>query len=104
MVDKITNKFSEKERFALLRQMRRTSISVPSYIVKALGRGSTGDTIRLLYIARGSLYELETQLYLSLDQNFMIERPNYQRILSQILHCKKLLNGFINYLKRKTAP
>ncbi|WP_347374381.1 four helix bundle protein [Aequorivita sp. Q41] len=47
----------------------------------------------------GSLYELETQLTLVYDQNYIIEEQ-LNEIINQIDSCKKLLNGFINYYKK----
>jgi hypothetical protein len=44
--------------------------------------------------------KLETQLYLSSDQQYINEKE-FTGILNQIILCKKLLNGFINYYKKK---
>lgn len=52
-----------------------------------------------MHISRGSLYELETQFYLSLDQNYM-SANDFEIIINQIETCKKLINGFINYYKK----
>lgn len=80
-------------------QIRRCAISIPSNIAEGCGRRTSKDTIQFLYISRGSLYELETQLFLALDQNFISE-THLNEIISQIESCKKLLNGFINYYKK----
>lgn len=53
--------------------MRRCAVSVPSNIAEGCGRNTSKETIHFLYISRGSLYELETQFYLSLDQNYLNE-------------------------------
>nr|WP_262487530.1 four helix bundle protein [Chryseobacterium arachidis] len=52
------------------------------------------------FIARGFLFELETQFYLSLDLEY-INDEKLTIISNQITVCKKLLNGFINYYKTK---
>ncbi len=96
----ISKSFPVDERFGLTNQMRRCAVSVPSNIAEGCGRSSFKETIRFLYIARGSLYELETQLYISQDQNF-VNKVTTQRIQENIITCKKLLNGFINYYKSK---
>jgi len=80
--------------------MRRSAISIPSNIAEGCGRNTSKETIHFLFISRGSLYELETQLFLSLDQNY-INNEEIETVLLQITVCKKLLNGFINYYKNK---
>ena len=95
----ITNDFPKEEVYGITNQIRRCSVSVPSNIAEGCGRQTAKDIIRFLYISRGSLYELETQLYLSNDLNF-ISKEKLNIILLQIETCKKLLNGFINYYKK----
>ena len=95
-----TKNFPKEEIFGLTNQIRRCAVSVPSNIAEGCGRNTSKETIHFLFIARGSIYELETQLYLSLDQNY-IEKEEFGNILSQVILCKKLINGFINYYKKK---
>ena len=92
----LTKEFPKDELFGLTNQMRRSAVSVPSNIAEGCGRNHTKDSLQFFYIARGSLYELETQLYLDFDQNYM-EESKLKHILHDILTCKKLLNGFIKY-------
>jgi len=96
----ISKSFPVGERFGLTNQMRRCAVSVPSNIAEGCGRSSFKETVHFLYIARGSLYELETQLYLSQDQKF-ISNDMSQQLQDNVITCKKLLNGFINYYKSK---
>lgn len=98
LVYDLTKKFPKEEIFTLTNQIRRCSISIPSNIAEGLGRRTTKDTLQFLHISRGSLYELETQFYLAFDQNYLTVTDLYE-LLEQILICKKLLNGFINYFK-----
>ncbi|CAM3971137.1 four helix bundle protein [Flavobacterium branchiophilum] len=91
--------FLKDEIFGLVNQMRRCAVSVPSNIAEGCGRQTAKDTINFLHISRGSLYELETQCYLALDQKY-IDENNFTIILNQIQISKKLLNGFINYYKK----
>lgn len=95
----LTKSFPKEELYGLTNQIRRCAISIPSNIAEGCGRRTSKDTIQFLYISRGSLYELETQLFLALDQNFISE-THLNEIISQIESCKKLLNGFINYYKK----
>lgn len=91
--------FPKEELFGLTNQMRRAAISIPSNIAEGCGRQTSKETIHFLHISRGSLYELETQYYLALDQNY-IDEDTFNTVLTQIQTCKKLLNGFINYYKK----
>lgn len=95
----ITNNFPKEELYGITNQIRRCSISIPSNIAEGCGRQTPKETIRFLYISRGSVYELETQLLLSNDLNFLPEEK-LNNFLSQIETCKKLFNGFINYYKK----
>ena len=95
----LTKKFPKEELFVLTNQMRRCAVSVPSNIAEGIGRQTTKDTINFLHISRGSLYELETQFYIAIDQKY-IDENNFEEVFNQIQTCKKLLNGFINYYKK----
>ncbi|WP_298532924.1 four helix bundle protein [uncultured Algibacter sp.] len=95
----ITNDFPKEELHGISNQIRKCSVSIPSNIAEGCGRQTPKDIIRFLYISRGSLYELETQLYLSNDLKFISDKK-LNKILSQIEACKKLLNGFINNYKK----
>lgn len=80
--------------------MRRSAVSIPSNIAEGVGRNHTKDSLQFLYIARGSLFELETQVYVSFDQE-NISKIGLDETLEKITKCKKLLNGFIKYHKSK---
>lgn len=97
---KITHSFPQTELYGLAAQMRRSVVSIPSNIAEGCGRRTNADTIQFLHISRGSLYELETQIYLALDQEY-INNEESASLLMQIETNKKLLNGFINYYKNK---
>jgi four helix bundle protein len=95
----LTKKFPKEEIYGITSQIRRCSVSIPSNIAEGIGRRTSKDTIQFLHISRGSLYELETQLYLSSDQNY-ISKDELSIVLNQIERCLKLLNGFINYYNK----
>lgn len=96
----LSDLFPKEELYALTNQARRCSISIPSNIAEGLGRQSDKETIHFLYISKGSLYELETQLFLAFDLEY-IAKEQLESILEKVTTCKKLLNGFINYFKSK---
>lgn len=100
-VYRISKDFPKNEVYGLTLQIRRCAISVPSNIAEGCGRRTSANTIQFLHIARGSLYELETQLYIALDQEYLKEK-DFEAFLKQILKCKKLINGFIKYYKNNS--
>jgi four helix bundle protein len=99
----ITSRFPDTEKFGLTSQMRRSAISIPSNIAEGCGRASSRESIQFLNIARGSAYELETQVYLSFDLGYISEQ-DANTVIGEITDCKKLINGFINFYKKKVLP
>ena len=92
---KITNKFPLEEKYALSSQLRRAVISVPSNIAEGASRKGKKENIQFLYIALGSISEIDTQLIIS-------ERLKYGEfniLLNEINHLKAMLIKYINYLK-----
>ena len=63
-VYKISNNLPNDERFGLISQIRRCSVSIPSNIAEGAGRNSKKEFIHFLSVANGSLSELKTQLLL----------------------------------------
>ena len=98
IVYELTKSNPQSELYGLTNQIRRCAVSVPSNIAVGIGRQSNKETIHFLYISKGSLNELETQLYLSLDLTYISE-TELKMVLEKVISCKKLLNGFINYYK-----
>lgn len=96
-----TENFPKSEQIGLTSQIRRSVISIPSNIAEGVGRSTSKDTLRFLYIARGSVYELETQVYLSEDLGYVSE-ITMKTLIDQLTVNKKLLNGFINYYKKRS--
>lgn len=89
--------FPKNEEHCLSPQMRRCTISIPSNIAEDYGRHSTADYKRFLKIARGSLYELQTQAEISKRLCYITEQ-NMIVFESMSLEIEKMLNSLINKL------
>jgi four helix bundle protein len=96
---KITNKYPKSEVYGLTNQIRRSAISIPSNIAEGAARKSPKEFAHFLSIAQGSATELETQLiisrnleYINVDQFVELER-----CLSDI---RKMLSGLIKSVNR----
>jgi four helix bundle protein len=90
--------WKEARMFGLLSQIKRSAVSIPSNIAEGNGRQHRKDTLQFFYIAHGSAYELETQLYLSFDLNFL-DQGSLDVLLKQLELVRRLLAGLINYYK-----
>ena len=93
-----TKKFPKEELYGLTSQIRRSAVSIPSNIAEGYGRQYKRETIHFLHIARGSIYELETQLYVSFDLKFIPEQK-FNELVVLIEECRKLLSGLIKYFE-----
>ncbi len=96
-VYKLVRTFPKEEMFGLTSQMKRASSSIPMNIAEGCGRNSDRDFARFLIISFGSANELEYQIILSIDLNF-ISFEQGQILLIQIEEIKKMLNGLITRL------
>ncbi|MBS1510606.1 MAG: four helix bundle protein [Bacteroidetes bacterium] len=92
----LTKKFPKEELYALTSQTKRAAVSVPANIAEGLGRQYKKDTIQFLYIARGSLYELETLLNVAVMVE-IITVDDFSAIIPAVEKSLQVLNGFINY-------
>jgi four helix bundle protein len=67
---KLTEKFPKAEIYGLTSQLRRAGVSTASNIAEGFGRGSTGEYKQFLGMARGSNFEVQTQLVISRKLGF----------------------------------
>lgn len=98
MLYKITDKFPRSERYSLIDQIRRSSVSVTSNIAEGFGRQTYKEKIQFYYLAQGSLVELKNQLIISKDVGYIDENV-YLTLNNQADVCHKLLQGIIKKSK-----
>ena len=92
-------KFPKEEIFGLQTQIKRAAVSIPSNIAEGYGRNYTQNYIQFLKIARGSLFELETQIIISKELNF-IGKDEFDEIIDLITEESKMLNAFIKSIEK----
>jgi len=82
----LTQKFPSDERFGLTSQARRAAVSIPLNISEGAGRGTDKDFSHFLDLARGSVNEVETLIFLSNDLEYIsIEEVNYLLVKTEEL-------------------
>ncbi len=93
-----TEEFPKSETFGLRMQLRRSAVSVASNIAEGHGRLTDAQLRNSLGMARGSLYELQTQIELACDMSF-INQESKQRLLQLAIDVAKLINGLLGVLE-----
>jgi four helix bundle protein len=95
-----TEQFPKNETYGLTSQIRRASVSVASNIAEGQGRLTAGEFLHFLGQARGSLLEVDTQLAIALDLDYL--KPDRDEVLDQeIYQVLGLLNRLIDSLRKK---
>lgn len=87
-----------EEKFGLRSQLTRAGVSIPSNIAEGASRTSEQEFRYFLEIALGSSFEIETQLLLVSELNW-IENSKVENLLSDISELQKMLGSFIHKLK-----
>ena len=93
----ITRRFPKEETYGLTAQMRRSAVSVPSNIAGGQGRATTGEFKQFLCMARGSLFELETQFLLAKRLGYVSEKEALE-IEAAFADVAPVLNALIRSL------
>lgn len=94
-VYRVTRDFPRDEMFGLINQLRRASVSVSSNIAEGFGRRTASDRSHFYDMARGSLHEVQAQLLIAKDVNYL-DPAEYQQLENISVECHKVLTGLIN--------
>jgi four helix bundle protein len=97
---RVTKKFPQEELFGLMSQLRRAAVSIPSNIAEGRGRLSKGEFRQFLGNARGSLAEVETQILIAQNLNFL-DATEANRILAIVEEVGKVINGLLSAVKNQ---
>ena len=92
-----TRAFPSEEMYGLVNQLRRAAVSVPSNIAEGAARDSQKEFLRFLSISIGSLAEMETQLLIAVNLNYL---PSDNLLGPEIDRIRQMLHGLINGIKR----
>lgn len=94
----VTRSFPQTETFGLISQLCRSAVSIPSNIAE--GHGRLSDKVFAVFLgqARGSLYELETQLELARSLGY-VEQDVYDRLAANSAEIGRMLNGLLSKLR-----
>jgi len=98
-----TADFPKSETYGLSSQMRRAAVSVVSNIAEGQGRTSTGEFLQFLSNAKGSLVELETQVFIAANLAYM-PAPLQKQALEQTDEVSRLISGLQRALTQKSKP
>ena len=96
----LSKSFPRDETYGLTSQMRRCAVSIPSNMVEGYGRRSTNDYIRFLQIATGSLYELQTQMEISLNLRYL-KKSDFDSLYESSKEIERMLSSLTKKLSDK---
>ncbi len=99
---RVTESFPRAETYGITSQLRRAAVSVPSNIAEGQGRLTKGEFCHFLGQARGSLLEVETQLSIALDLDF-VSQSDFDRLRARSTEVRKILNGLIDSMLVRKA-
>jgi four helix bundle protein len=91
---KTTKSFPKEELFGLTNQIRRAAVSITSNIAEGFGRETTKDRIHFYIMSLGSLNEVQSQLLVAKDIDYLNEK-NWLDLENKIIIVSKMLNGLI---------
>lgn len=100
LVYDFSNKYPESEKYGLTVQIKRAVVSILSNIAESSGRNSNQQMINFLSISKGSAFEVEAQLIIAFELNYITEAESNEA-LELIDHYCRMNQNFQNYLTKK---
>ena len=97
---KASSGFPREEMYGLTSQLRRAAVSVPSNVAEGQGRATSGEFIQFLCHARGSLFEVETQVIVAHNLSYLSD-AQCEMLIANISELGRILNGLISSLQRR---
>ena len=97
---KLIKDFPQEELYALTSQIKRASVSIPSNNAEGYGRNTDKSFSHFIDISRGSLYELETQLLIAKELEFIQDLDMFNHLISLINEESKMINAFYNSISK----
>jgi four helix bundle protein len=85
--------------FGLRDQMRRACISIMSNIAEGFERSGTKEFVQFLSVAKGSVGEVRSQLYVALDQQYITE-GTFEQLSAEAMEISRMLSGLMKYLRK----
>jgi four helix bundle protein len=96
----LVKKLEEKRNFQLINQMTSASLSIMNNIAEGFGSHSKAEFQRFLLYSRRSCSEVQSCLYVALDQEY-IDSCEFQNLYESTGRVRKIIYGLIRYLKKK---
>lgn len=100
---RLTQGFPKNEVYGLTSQIRRAAVSIPGNIAEGQGRLSRGEFKQFLGHARGSVFELESQVLIARNLDY-VSSEDANLLLDRIKELGRILNGLLKSLEREPAP
>jgi four helix bundle protein len=97
----VTRNFPKSEVYGLTNQLQRAAVSIPANIAEGQGRQYDTEFIHFLFVASGSLTELETHIQIALRLGF-VSADEANSLLNRAGEVGRLLNGLLRFLRSKT--
>ncbi len=99
-VYRVTSKGAFAKDFGLRDQIQRAAVSVMSNIAEGFERGSRSEFHQFLVIAKASLAEVRSQLYIALDAGYL-DQPNFDNLMNQATEASKIIGGLRASVQRQ---